>query len=267
MASAAKDPVSRMSIAKLDKSHTSTKAWAPAQYLQPAQSCPPVERFRPPPYAVLVYASQQMVIEAVCGDMDSVRPEVLQYYGSISGTTIYKDPDQYSTDLTKCLRWISSTKGQGRWWPRYLDIKLDYETNGDGHHLEEDSLDVLVLGGLGGRADQSFSLLHHLYSASEDPKIDLGDLYLLTPESIIFLLQKGHNKIHTPVSPDMLGENIGIIPIARPSTITTRGLEWDVEGWETEFGKQISTSNHIRSDHVDVTTTERVLFTVELARK
>ena len=73
--------------------------------------------------------------------------------------------------------------------------------------------------------------------------------------------------IRTPLGPGLLGENVGIIPVARPAVITTRGLEWDVEGWATEFGVQVSTSNHVRGGVVEVETTERVLFTVELAGK
>ena len=120
---------------------------------------------------------------------------------------------------------------------------------------------------MGGRADQAFSQLHHLYLASEDPELACGDIYLITPESIIFLLHKGMNVVHTAMSHDQLGENIGIIPICRPSKISTWGLEWDVKGWQTEFGKQISTSNHIRSPIVKVHTSEPVLFTVEVAQR
>lgn len=69
------------------------------------------------------------------------------------------------------------------------------------------------------------------------------------------------------MSPDLLTENVGIIPLGRPSVITTRGLEWDVTEWTTEFGGQISTSNHIRSGVIEVETSERVVFTVELAVK
>ena len=92
-------------------------------------------------------------------------------------------------------------------------------------------------------------------------------MYLITPESIIFLLHKGLNKIHTPMGLYLLAENVGIIPIAKPSVITTQGFEWDVKDWSTEFGAQISTSNHIRNEFVQVETTERVLFTVELNQK
>lgn len=95
----------------------------------------------------------------------------------------------------------------------------------------------------------------------------IGDLYLITAESIMFLLEKGKNMIYTPVGAKHFTENIGIIPIGRPSVITTHGLEWDVTDWSTEFGTQMSTSNHIRAEMVEVETSERVLFTLEIARK
>ena len=109
--------------------------------------------------------------------------------------------------------------------------------------------------------------MHHLYSASEDKTKRFKNIYLITTESIVFLLHQGLNRIRTPVAPGLFGECIGIIPVAKPSIITTRGLEWDVEKWPTEFGTQISTSNHIKASHVEVETLERVLFTVEIARK
>ena len=129
----------------------------------------------------------------------------------------------------------------------------------------EDEFDIVILGGLGGRADQAFSQLHHLYVANETVPNAQG-IYLITPESIVFLLDKGENVICTPTDPSLLCENVGIIPIGRPSTITTQGLEWDVDGWQTEFGTQLSTSNHIKHWEVTITTTERVLFTVEITK-
>lgn len=129
-------------------------------------------------------------------------------------------------------------------------------------------LDVAVFGSLGGRADQAFSQLHQLYLiASTKFPSGSGDVYLLTPESVIFVLEIGLNRIRTPVGITFFTENVGIIPIARPSVITTRGLEWDVTDWPTAFGTQMSTSNHIKADIVEVETTERVLFTLEFAEK
>ena len=62
-----------------------------------------------------------------------------------------------------------------------------------------------------------------------------------------------------------------MLPILGPATLSTSGLEWDVQDWKTQFGHQISTSNHVRADAetvvVDVEGEDPgargVLFTVE----
>ena len=187
---------------------------------------------------------------AICGDLDSLHPEVEEHYRS-HGVKIVKDPDQYSTDLTKCLKYIRDRLAE----------------TGDEHRSPQRGVDVAIFGSLGGRADQAFSQLHHLYTCSQDVPSMIGDLYLLTAESVMFLLEKGKNRIHAPVGPMHFTENVGIIPIGRPSVITTHGFEWDTTDWSTEFGAQISTSNHIRAEMLEVETSERVLFTLEIARK
>ena len=126
---------------------------------------------------------------------------------------------------------------------------------------------IVVFGGLGGRPDQAFSQLHQLDVAAQDADLASCDLYLFTDEGIIFLLEKGINVIDTSRWPDLITENIGIIPLGKPAIISTKGLEWDVKDWNTSFGTQVSTSNHIRAPRVEVITNERVLFTLELASK
>lgn len=205
--------------------------------------------------------------------MDSVRPEVCDFFRKGNGVDFVEEKDQSSTDFMKSLRYINNLAAAGGGLEmRWLEMK--YRVNGESEEAFRYKVrqrrmprqDVVVMGGLGGRADQAFSQLHHLYTASQDPSLStLGQIYLVTPESIIFLLEKGLNRISTPIGPGRFTENVGIIPIARPSVITTQGLRWDVTDWPTEFGGQISTSNHIQRKFVEVETTERVLFTLELA--
>ena len=187
---------------------------------------------------------------AIVGDMDSLRPDVEEHYRS-QNVKIVKHPDQDSTDLQKCLKYIEDQTTQTE----------------DEDESSRRKMDVAIFGSLGGRADQAFSQLHHLYASSQNTTPAIGDLYLITTESVIFLLEKGKNSIHAPVGPEHFTENVGIIPIGRPSTITTHGLEWDVTDWHTEFGTQMSTSNHISAEEVEVDTSERVLFTLEIAKK
>ncbi|KAL4818390.1 thiamine pyrophosphokinase [Aspergillus spinulosporus] len=209
----------------------------------------------------------------IVGDMDSTRPEIRTHYSNL-GVNIVQDDDQYTTDFTKSLRYIRKHES---------DILSSTGFSSD------DNLAILVLGGLGGRVDQAFSQVHHLYMMNQSQAETNGDLYLISEESISFVLQPGQNTIHVPrtnrprstdqyrsppiPSPDeehrkhLLEENVGIIPVSGPARITTSGFEWDVQDWLTEIGGQLSTSNHIRAETVSVRTNVSVLFTVELARR
>jgi thiamine pyrophosphokinase len=251
------------------------------------------------------------------GDLDSIRPSVRQHYETL-GVSIIQDPDQYSTDFTKCLKYLNNHAAEIITSPR-RQKKNSSSTSPS--HLQS-TLEIVILGGLGGRVDQAFSQIHHLYmmtqtqrelresqekgNDAESKKVEPvagGNLYLVSEESITFVLQEGRNIIYTPATnrPDDTGspgqdstaadveqplkrkrdqevdveaeiehffeENIGIIPLSAPASITTQGFEWDVEDWHTEIGGQISTSNHIRADKVEVSTSVPVLFTVELAQR
>ena len=127
------------------------------------------------------------------------------------------------------------------------------------------SYTTIAFGSLGGRMDQAFAQIHQLYMAASNEEFNSGDLFLFTPAGVAFVLEEGENVINTPVGPDAFSENIGIIPISRPAVIGTKGFEWDVQDWHTSFETKMSTSNHIKADQVTVTTTERVLFTLEFA--
>jgi thiamine pyrophosphokinase len=71
--------------------------------------------------------------------------------------------------------------------------------------------------------------------------------------------------LRTPLDQGSITRNVGILPIYGPALISTKGLEWDVEDWETEMGGQVSSSNHIVADQISITTNREVLFTVERA--
>lgn len=182
--------------------------------------------------------------DAVVGDLDSISTQAEQHYKE-KGVVFSKDPDQYSTDFHKALKWMR------REWDQRKGAHED--------------LDVIVMGGLGGRVDQGFSQIHHLYMVLQQPELLRGGLYLLSEQSLSFVLSKGQNDLH--VNGTTFTENVGIIPLLGLSHITTSGLEWDVENWPTQFGGQVSTSNHIKSDLVRIHVHDnQPLFTVELAK-
>ncbi|KAB8251438.1 thiamine pyrophosphokinase [Aspergillus flavus] len=237
--------------------------------------------------------------DLIIGDLDSITPDTRTHYANL-GVRIIHDEDQYSTDFTKCLNYLRAHVGE------FLSSSTSSSQSSSEHSVstseevkkgeeeeEERELDVLILGGLGGRVDQAFSQIHHLYSmtqsygsssssttssrgdlTSNPGKVGkIGNLYLISEESITFILRPGLNTIRTPgtnrpglsTGEYLLEENVGIIPLLGPARITTSGFQWDVVAWRTEIGGQLSTSNHIRSEVVTVESVMPVLFTLELA--
>lgn len=171
-------------------------------------------------------------IDCICGDLDSIDPETLQYYQE-RGADIHKDTDQYSTDFTKALREADS----------------------------RDTVQIAVFGGLDGRADQAFAQLHQLYTAQSGQR----ELYLITIDSIIMLLHRGMNVVEAPVESDMFSKHVGLVPLGQSVTVSTVGLEWDLDAESLEFGRYISTSNHIQRPQVTVDVSSALLFTVSFA--
>lgn len=203
-------------------------------------------------------------LDTVIGDLDSLRPDVREYWQQRGSEIIY-DPDQYSTDLTKAVKYIRSFEipSGGEFTPSTSTAR-DAKRQGvkDGSEIKH----IVCIGGLGGRVDQGMSTLHHLYIFQKESDYASGKMFLLSSEAITFVLKTGKHKIKVRESfPGMgLGKHIGIIPLKEPSVIMTEGLEWDVKNWPTEFGGQMSTSNHVKEDWVTVVTTKDVLFTIDL---
>lgn len=185
--------------------------------------------------------STPLCLETIIGDLDSLRPDVKQFW-SDTGCEIIHDSDQYSTDFTKAVRHLRKLQGS-------------------------QVQDVVCLGGLGGRVDQGLSTLHHLYIFQKQPGYPSGKMFLLSNESLTFVLQAGKHRIQVRQGASSLGlgKYIGIVPLKEPSIITTDGLEWDVKDWPTELGGQLSTSNHVREDWVTIETSSDVLFTINIS--
>ncbi|KAL9012671.1 MAG: hypothetical protein Q9173_002575 [Seirophora scorigena] len=191
----------------------------------------------------------------ICGDLDSIRVHSLQWFSS-EGAALVRDPNQDKTDLQKCLR---SLRDLAKEWQDGEPVGYNLPPG----FMEKD-LSAVLMGGIGGRFDHGFSQIHHLYQESQDEYQFKGCIYLVNTESICFLLNKGLNRIYTPLGTGLFRESVGIIPIGRPSHIRTTGLEWNLTGELTEFGGVVSTSNHIIRNWIEIDTSERVLFTVEL---
>jgi thiamine pyrophosphokinase len=163
---------------------------------------------------------------------------VRAFYASL-GVDISQDPDQYSTDFGKTMQRISSRSQSS---PRK---------------------DVLVLGTLAGRVDQGLGLLHEMIR--EENKHPNLRLWLFSESSLSFILRSEHSMLRGLQSSRLFTENVGLLPVWGPATISTTGLEWDVKDWCTHMGGQVSTSNHVKANDVQVETNAPILFTIERA--
>lgn len=227
--------------------------------------------------------------DLIVGDLDSIKPEVRAHYESL-GVDVQHIPEQLSTDFGKALRLINQRRSE--------ILKRTVP------EPDSDKLDVVVMGGLGGRLDQAMSQLHHLYNISrnkdkENEYYQTGDIYLFSESSLSFFLPPGRNYIYTSpkcsiksitasfpsdTSPDeieaavtpkieegwssdhpYLCEASALMPLGKPAVLTSKGFQWDVTEWESSFEGRISTSNHLRSDVIRVDASWWVMFSAELA--
>lgn len=187
----------------------------------------------------------QSNLQLIIGDLDSLDASVRDFYSSQpTPARVIHDTDQYSTDFGKAIKWIRNECPDG--------------------------IDIVALGGIGGRVDQGLSQLHHLYLYQQEARYNNGRIYLLSGSSLTFLLKAGMHHIQVREEEEgeevVFAKHIGIIPLKEPSCITTKGLEWDVTDWETQIGGNLSTSNHVRPETrwIEVQTTKDVLFTIAL---
>jgi len=175
--------------------------------------------------------------DLIIGDLDSIRPDVRQFYSSLGVEVVDLAEDQDSTDLMKALRWLT----------------------GAGHVLPA-TTQVIILGGLGGRLDHTMGNLNALYQYGG---VVPGGISLVSEHSAAILLQPGLS--HILVNRAVEGPGCGLIPLGAPvECCTTRGLQWDLSDAPMQFGGMVSTSNAFTSPVIAIHTDAPLLWTTNL---
>ncbi|THH09650.1 hypothetical protein EW146_g8628 [Bondarzewia mesenterica] len=179
--------------------------------------------------------------DLVKGDLDSLRDDVRKYYAS-KGVSIVQDHDQDSTDLMKCI------------------FSLQDKERAEG---KSDLYDIVLLGGLSGRLDQTIHTLSYLHKMRKSGR----RVFAVTDENIGWVLDEGEHYISIPHS--VLGPTCGLLPVGVDSTIlSTRGLRWNLSDCVSGFDRLMSTSNHLvpGEDVVWVKTSRPIWWSAELRK-
>ncbi|TFK40306.1 thiamine pyrophosphokinase Thi80 [Crucibulum laeve] len=180
---------------------------------------------------------EQYLPDLIKGDLDSIRSDVRAYY-ELKGVRVVQDHDQNSTDLMKCIRTLQDLE----------------ETEGSKQY------DIILLGGLSGRLDQTIHTLSYLHKLRKTRR----HVYAVTDDNIGWVLDEGTHDI--AIDHDVLGQTCGLLPVGIDSTkLSTSGLKWNLNEDISSFDGLVSTSNHlVPGQDVRISTTRPIWWTVEL---
>ena len=228
-----------------------------------------------------LYDSVQMVaqnappLNAICGDMDSIRQDVLTHF-TAQGVKVHDlSHDQDTTDLQKGLA-----------------LARDFFSSMRDTHKKQ-QLRVIALGALGGRLDHTLQNVNTLYTSNDDGGGSTTaeapmELVLVGEHSTARLLRGpaetgayGWTEHAVPVDLVHEGPTCGICALANASQgragvrAVTSGLRWNLDGSQEMamgFGALQSTSNLVEPvcvdehgrGHVRVATSGPLLWTTEL---
>ncbi|XP_074565411.1 thiamine pyrophosphokinase 1-like isoform X1 [Curcuma longa] len=176
--------------------------------------------------------------DIIRGDMDSIRPEVKEFYVNLGVKIEDASYDQDTTDLHKCVTYVCNSMDE----------------------LAKSNFCILIAGALGGRFDHEAGNINVLYKFSNIRII------LLSDDCLIQLLPKTHcHEIHIQSSVE--GPHCGLVPIGAPSaSTTTTGLQWDLTDTGMSFGGLISTCNIVHKEKVTVKSDTDLLWTISIKK-
>ncbi|KAK9875020.1 hypothetical protein WA026_005830 [Henosepilachna vigintioctopunctata] len=176
----------------------------------------------------------------VTGDFDSILPDALEKFKQSDVIEVIHTPDQNETDFTKALLELDNYR-------KKKNIKIE---------------NIYVITEMvEGRVDQIMANFNTLYKSLE--RLPDISVYLLSSDSISWLLSPGTYSISIP---QLLRDNhewCGLIPLGCAATISTSGLKWNLDKHKSYFGILVSTSNtYDGSPEVTVETDSNLLWTM-----
>ncbi|KAJ7052628.1 thiamine pyrophosphokinase Thi80 [Mycena amicta] len=176
--------------------------------------------------------------QLIKGDLDSIRPDVKDFY-TIHGVPIVQDPDQYSTDLMKCVAAIQVKETE-----------------------EATKYDIVLLGGLSGRLDQTIHTLSYLFKLRKTRE----RVFAVTDDNVGWVLDSRRaSNTCRPLRSSVRRVDC-FLSGSTPPFLSTSGLRWNLLDQESSFGGLISTSNQFvpGENIVWIRTSRPIWWTAEL---
>ncbi|XP_062121944.1 thiamin pyrophosphokinase 1 [Drosophila sulfurigaster albostrigata] len=170
--------------------------------------------------------------DLITGDFDSITEETIEFFKS---TPKINTPDQDATDFTKAFTVLQ---------PVMVQRKVK---------------DVVVFHDCSGRLDQVMANLNTLYKMQKDN----CNVYLLSGDSITWLLRPGKHTIQIPLDLVTNQRWCSLIPVGSPAhNVTTTGLKWNLYHAQLDFGGMVSTSNTYSTEFVQVQTDGNLIWSM-----
>jgi len=185
----------------------------------------------------------EIIPDALVGDFDSIRPDVLTYYKK-KGVNVHQVHSQDDTDLEKCLKFL------------YHKIHGEQPQNKAKH------VKVVITGGFGGRMDHTMNNIHILHKFAEeyDQHSNLS-IHLIDNNSIGTCILPGKTQYKRAKVFEKT-QGCGMFPLlGQKASVTTNGLKWDVDANNAlSFKKFVSSSNEMVNDVVEFETDEIIFW-------
>ncbi|EDW16028.2 thiamin pyrophosphokinase 1 isoform X1 [Drosophila mojavensis] len=170
--------------------------------------------------------------DLITGDFDSITEDTIEYF---KGIPKISTPDQDATDFTKAFAVLQ---------PVMVQRKVK---------------DVVVFHDCSGRLDQVMANLNTLFKVQKEN----CNVYLLSGDSITWLLRPGKHTIQVPVDLVTSQRWCSLIPVGRTAhNVTTQGLKWNLYHAQLEFGGMVSTSNTYSTEFVQVETDSNLIWSM-----
>lgn len=190
----------------------------------------------------------------VCGDLDSI--DLTEVCHSMEkGTKFFQLNNQDMTDFHKTLRFavncVRNKEIDQEIINHNIKTEFSFKSSDVAELVQTDFEQIYSICDIGGRTDHCIGNFNTLY---RDTLVNFK-IYLVSSESMTFLLKKGINIIYID---DELhcGQYCGFFPLGCPAIITTYGLKYNVYNKQMKFGSFVSSSNEFNSN----ITTEEKLF-------